>query len=96
MENKNFEKKKDKDAPHDVIFSSNLYSIWTEGYNTCLDRTNAKGIYEACLKVLEWNKKYPPGRIYSYDRAIDMESELQKAFTELQTELKKAELHGVD
>ena len=36
----------------------------------------APGLIEACIKLKEWNDKYPPGRIYDYSQGKAIENEL--------------------
>ena len=36
----------------------------------------APGLLEACIKLKEWNDKYPPGRIYDYSQGKAIENEL--------------------
>lgn len=91
MENKNFEKKNPSDFESDTYQHSDLYlEGQANGYNTCLDRTNAKGIYEAAINLNKavdtyWN--VAPAFRYKYEKQIN------EAQQKLQTELKKSEQH---
>lgn len=78
MENKNFEKKRMS------VKNSDNQDGFVAGYNTCLDRTNAKGIYEAGEKLTELLQEL-------FEDGFPKRSPLHKAFLELQTELKKAQ-----
>lgn len=73
MENKNFEKK-----PTDT---GELYNY---GYNTCLERTNAKGIYDAAkecdeISVVFGGMKEPAHVRIPLDKWKQLQSELKKA-----------------
>jgi hypothetical protein len=45
-------------------------------------REENKRLRKAAQKLLDWNTKYPPGKIYSYGSAKVMESELQEVVSE--------------
>lgn len=80
MENKNFEKKQYHDAEHGNVIP------WVDGYNTCLDRTNAKGIYDKaqalCKRIDHLENMLVP---------VEIPESVSRLKEELQTELKKAE-----
>lgn len=89
MENKNFEK---KELP---LHPTQLQDGYALGYNTCLDRTNAKGGLEAQIHALD-ALELADRLITGYVPALSEEHlKIKNAIKKLQTELKKSE-YGVD
>lgn len=75
MENKNFEKKHFEEFNYSSIDAN---EIAANTWNTCLDRTNAKGIYEAASKFLDAiSKKNRPADLYLLKNKL--RAELKKA-----------------
>jgi len=67
----------------DILCNDEVVATCWDDYD-CVDqlRANAKliaaapGLLEACIKLKEWNDKYPPGRIYDYSQGKAIENEL--------------------
>lgn len=55
------------------------------------EKVKSVKLAEANSKLIQWHKKYPPGRIYSYSRAATIESELTAAVTDIFEALKDYE-----
>ena len=59
-----------------------IATCWDDDNRVDELRANAKliaaapGLIEACIKLKEWNDKYPPGRIYDYSQGKAIENEL--------------------
>ena len=48
-------------------------------------------MFNSIVKLQEWSKKYPPGRIYSYGEAATIERELTEIVEEQLKAIQKAE-----
>ena len=67
----------------DILCNDEVVATCWDDYD-CVDqlRANAKliaaapDLIEACIKLKEWNDKYPPGRIYDYSQGKAIENEL--------------------
>ena len=51
----------------------------------------APDMFNSIVKLQEWSKKYPPGRIYSYGEAATIERELTEIVEEQLKAIQKAE-----
>ena len=47
-------------------------------------------MFKSIVKLQEWSKKYPPGRVYGYGEAATIESELTEIVEEQLKAIKKA------
>ena len=62
--------------------SDDICTCWSGYVGEDETKANAKliaaapGLIEACIKLKEWNDKYPPGRIYDYSQGKAIENEL--------------------
>ena len=50
----------------------------------------APDMFKSIIKLQEWSKKYPPGRIYSYGEADTIENELTEIVEEQLKAIQKA------
>ena len=53
--------------------------------------SSAPNMFKPIVKLQEWSKKYPPGRIYSYGEAAKIERELTEIVEEQLKAIQKAE-----
>lgn len=75
-----------------VIAQCNLSSELTDEIkaNAALI-SSAPNMFNSIVKLQEWSKKYPPGRIYSYGEAATIERELTEIVEEQLKAIQKAE-----
>ena len=65
-----------------VVDGFDICTCWSGYVGEDETKANAKliaaapGLIEACIKLKEWNDKYPPGRIYDYSQGKAIENEL--------------------
>lgn len=51
---------------------------------------SAPDMLEACLKLVEWNKKYPPNKTYDWGKANQIEAELTEIVNQQINAINKA------